>query len=42
MEESLSRRDCTFNESEQILVTAGCPVLIVKGRGLVKSFFESV
>jgi len=42
VEESFSRRDCTFNESERIVVTADCPVVVVKGRDLVKRFFESV
>ncbi len=41
IEESLSRRDTTFNESERVLCDARCPVLIVKGRRLVKDFFDS-
>jgi nucleotide-binding universal stress UspA family protein len=40
--ESLSRRDCTYNESERIVCTAECPVLVVKGRDFVNRFFESV
>ena len=38
IEESLSRRDCTYNESEQIVSAVECPVLIVKGS--VSRFFE--
>ena len=41
IEESLSRKDITFNESERIVCDARCPVLIVKGRRLVKDFFDS-
>ncbi len=42
IEESLSRKDVTFNESERIVCDARCPVLIVKGRRLVRDLFESV
>ncbi len=42
IEESLSRKDVTFNESERIVSDARCPVLIVKGKGLVKKLFNAI
>jgi len=42
IEEFLSRRDCTFSESEQIITTAECPVLVVKGKRFVKDCFDAV
>jgi nucleotide-binding universal stress UspA family protein len=42
IEEALSRKDVTFNESERIVSDARCPVLIVKGKGLVKALFNAL
>ncbi|MGI6460239.1 MAG: universal stress protein [Candidatus Hydrogenedentales bacterium] len=42
IEESLSRKDTTFNESERIIYGARCPVLVVRGRQVIKDFFNSV
>jgi len=42
IEEQLSRVDAHYDELEQILRVAKCPVLVVKGETMVENLFESV
>lgn len=42
IEESVSRRDCFYNESERILSTARCPVLVVKGDEAIRNVYDAL
>jgi nucleotide-binding universal stress UspA family protein len=42
IEEPLSRKDAFYDEGEMILRRAGCPVLMVRGEGLVDDIYDSL
>jgi len=42
IEEPLSRKDAFYDEGEMILRRAGCPVLVVKGEGLVDDIYDTL